>query len=109
MTDALERDLVDDIRRVSEAMGVFLVEIGQRRAKGSGTTIGCPDLAVLVSGRTIWVETKRHTGGRLSLGQQVFAERANAQGVAVFVVDTLDDYVRIVNTARRARGVERVR
>lgn len=104
-----EAALVDSIRAACKAMGVMLVEIGQRRAKGSGTTVGCPDLAVLVNGRTIWVETKRHSGGRLSLGQQVFAEQALSHGVAVFVVDRLEDFVRIVNAARMASGVERAR
>ena len=34
-----ERDLVDDCRDVAKHMGAFLAEVGQRRAKGSGSTL----------------------------------------------------------------------
>jgi hypothetical protein len=105
---ALERDLVEDCRRAAKAMGAFLAEVGQRKAKGSGTTPGYPDLTLFCSGHTIFIELKRckaadHAAGTLSLGQQVFIERAAEQGVVVYVIDRLEDFVNLVNACRRKR------
>jgi len=98
---ALERDLVQELRVVSKAMNCFLVEMGQRKAKGSGSTVGLPDLAIICNGRTVWVETKRAKLGCLSIGQIAFIERAAEQGVHVFVVDNVSDFVSLVNGCRR--------
>jgi len=103
---SLERDLVAECRVAAKAMGAFLVELGQRRAKGSGSTIGLPDLAVLCNGKTVWIETKRaHVKGEghgcLTVGQVAFIEKAAEQGVRVFVVDSLDGFVSVVNLCRR--------
>ena len=109
-TDPLERDLVGEIRVFAKAMDVQLVEMGQRRAKGSGSTIGLPDLAVNCAGKTVWVETKRAKGGVLSLGQEAFIARAAEMGVHVYVVDDVETFVAIVNSMRRAaRRVEAAR
>ena len=102
----LERDLVAECRVAAKAMNVMLVEIGQKRAKGSGSTIGLPDLAVLCNGKTVWIETKRaHVKGEghgcLTVGQVAFIEKAAEQGVRVFVVDSLDGFVSVVNLCRR--------
>ena len=103
-----ESALVDEILVVAKAMNCHLVEIGQRRAKGSGTTVGVPDLAVNCAGKTVWIETKRaHRPGEghgcLSIGQQAFIEKAAAQGVHVFVVDDVQQFIDIVNGCRRAQ------
>ena len=89
-------------------MNVYCEVIGQRRAKGSGTTQGAPDMLVYVAGRALPVEFKRaldrvtHTPcGKLSYDQIVAIERRAAQGVETHVVDSLDDFVRLVNEARR--------
>ena len=101
-----EAALVDEIRVIAKAMNVHLVEIGQRRAKGSGTTVGVPDLAVNCAGKTVWIETKRaHRPGEghgcLSIGQEAFIAKASDQGVHVFVVDDAQQFVDIVNACRR--------
>jgi Holliday junction resolvase len=103
---ALERDLVDDCREAAKAMGAFLAEVGQRRAKGSGTTKGYPDLTLLCAGHVLLIELKRaktrdHQAGRLTVGQVAFIERAAEQGVPVYVLDTLEDFVALVNACRR--------
>jgi len=100
----LERDLVAECRVVARAMNCQLVEIGQYKAKGSGTTIGCPDLAVNCAGKTVWIETKRAKGGVLSIGQRAFIEKAAEQGVHVFVIDHVEDFVCVVNGLRRRHG-----
>ena len=100
---AKEKDLVQEIRLAAKAMSVFLVEMGQRKAKGSGSTIGLPDLAVIVAGETVWIECKRPGLGCLSVGQIAFIERAAEQGVAVHVVDDVQQFADLVNAARRRR------
>lgn len=105
----LERDLVQSCRDAATAMGAFLAEVGQRRAKGSGTTAGFPDLVLLCAGEVVLIECKRtkdadNPAGRLNLGQQVFIERAAEQGVEVRVVDSLEDFVECVNWCRRGKG-----
>lgn len=99
----LEKDLVHECELAAKAMGAFLAKVGQRRAKGSGTTKGFPDLVLLCAGHVVLIEVKRPELGCLSLGQTVFIERAAEQGVKVHVVDTLDDFVRLVNGCRRGR------
>jgi hypothetical protein len=104
---ALERDLVQECRVVAKAMNVMLCEVGQYQARKSGTTVGFPDLVAIVAGKVVLIETKRAKGGVLSIGQEAFIERAAEQGVHVFVVDRIDDFVAIVNSCRRAKGVAR--
>ena len=106
----LERDLVDDLREVAKAMNVMLVEMGQRNARGSGSTVGLPDLAVLCAGKTAWIETKRaHVPGEghgcLSIGQSAFIERAAEYGVKVHVIDNERAFVELVNDMRRPTWV----
>jgi hypothetical protein len=108
----LERDVVQECRVIAAAMGVFLAEVGQRRAKGSGTTVGYPDLTLLCAGQVVLVEVKRprtadHPRGYLSLGQSAFIARALEMGVDVRVVETPYDFIAIVNHCRRSRGVKR--
>ena len=110
---SLERDLVDDCRDAATHMGAFLAEVGQRRAKGSGTTLGFPDLVLICAGCVKLIELKRtqdaeNPRGRLNLGQQAFMERAAEQGVTVHVVDRIEQFVELVNACRRdARAVSR--
>jgi hypothetical protein len=54
-----EAALVQDIRAVAEAMGVFLAEVCQRGGRHSGTTLGFPDLiATKKSGAIMLLEVK---------------------------------------------------
>lgn len=106
MTD-LERDLVAELRTVAKQMNVFLVEMGQRKAKGSGSTVGLPDLAVIEAGQTAWIEVKRPNLGVLSVGQLAFMDRAAERGVTVHVVDNVQEFADVVAGMRRAKGVRR--
>lgn len=105
---SLERDLVDDCRDAAKHMGAFLAEVGQRRAKGSGTTLGFPDGVLHAGGRTYLVEFKRPKSvgtraGRVSLDQVAAAERRAACGVETYLVDSVDDFTALVNWARTGR------
>ena len=102
----LERDLVDQCRESAVAMNAFLAEVGQRRAKGSGTTIGYPDLTLLCAGKVVLIECKRpktaeHPRGYLSLGQSAFIARALEMGVQVEVIETVREFEQVVNSCRR--------
>lgn len=106
MTVTLERDLISQCRESAEAMNAFLAMVGQRRAKGSGTTLGFPDLVLICAGRVVLIEAKRPKsdgtpGGEVSLGQQAFMEKAAAQGVTVHAIWTVREFEEIVNSCRR--------
>ena len=106
----LERDLVAQCRDAAARMNCYLVEIGQRDARRSGTTKGCVDLIVVEAGQVVLVEAKRGKTkdtprGRLRPDQVEFIRRCADQGVEVPVVDRLADFIEIVNGCRRhARG-----
>ncbi len=71
--DGPESDLVESIIAAVTERGYVLCSIGQRNTKGSGTTIGYPDLSVRRSGwpcgMTCLIEVKTKDG-RLSPDQQ---------------------------------------
>jgi hypothetical protein len=106
VTPALERDLVAECFKSAAAMGAFLAAVGQRRAKGSGTTVGYPDLTLICAGKIVLIECKRTKTedaprGVLNLGQHAFIARALEQGVDVRVVDTVEQFEALVNSCRR--------
>ena len=108
----LEKDLVEQCRQSAEAMGAFLALIGQRKAKGSGTTRGVPDMLLMCNGQVRLIETKRpktdeHPHGYLSLAQSAFIAAALEHGVTIHVVDDVRDFEALVNDCRSARGVRR--
>lgn len=107
----LEKDLVADCQRVAERMNAWVAVVGQRRAKGSGTTIGYPDLTLFCSGQVRLIELKRTktadtAKGVLNLGQIAFIENARSRGVTVHVVDRIEDFIAIVNDCRKPHGRE---
>jgi hypothetical protein len=56
------------------------------------------------------IELKRtkdadNQAGKLNLGQIAFIEHAAEKGVLVHVVDNVQDFVTIVNSCRRAKGL----
>ena len=61
MTSAyeLEKDLVHECLQRAEDMGCWAAVVGQYRAKGSGTTVGYPDLTLFCNGWVVLVELKR--------------------------------------------------
>jgi len=104
----IESDLVATCCKIAKAMRVELELVGQRRAKGSGTTRGFPDGVLHAGGRTYLVEFKRPKSvgtraGRVSLDQVAAAERRAACGVETYLVDSVDDFTALVNWARTGR------
>ena len=103
----LESDLVDRCHQYATALGAYLMHVGQRKAKGSGTTVGFPDLVLVCGGHVVLIELKRlkvkgEDGGRLTVGQNAVIAKCAGQGVKVHVVDRIEDFVALVNEARRA-------
>jgi len=101
-----ERDLVDELREIATGMNACLLEVGQRRAKGSGTTVGFPDLVLVCAGQVQLIEVKRpktadHPQGYITLGQQAVIERCAEQHVTVHVIDHAQQFVEIINSTRR--------
>ncbi len=96
-TEALrEAKLRHDITRALSERGYVVMEVGQKDARGSGTTEGCPDLFVSAPGRNRWVamELKSATG-RPSDKQQALIE----QGVSVVVRTEHEALVAVVELA----------
>ena len=102
----LERELVNECRAIAQAMNAYLMEVGQRRAKGSGTTVGFPDLVLVCAGRVQLIEVKRpkteeHPQGYVSLAQQAVIDKCAEQGVTVHVLHCAEQFVELVNSCRR--------
>lgn len=107
-----EAALVSECRAIAEACGAMLAVVGQVRAKGSGTSVGFPDLVLIDSGRVELIEVKRaktsdHPSGYLSLGQSAFIDSALQRGVHVHVIDSADAFIGVLNGCRKSRGVVR--
>ena len=96
----LERDLVDLCKVAAKAMGAYVELISQRGGKNSGTTKGAPDCFLYVAGRCIPIEFKTRTG-RLSVQQIADKQRRWEHGVHTFIIRNLDEFVDVVNMARR--------
>lgn len=112
MTIDLERDLVADCKASARTMGAYLLCVGQRRAKGSGTTVGFPDLVLVCNGHVELIECKRpatdgQRGGVLTRGQGWVIDLCAEQGVGVHVIETVREFEAIVNSCRRPAGVRR--
>lgn len=97
----LEADLVSRCREDAEAMGVYLEVAGQRKAKGSGTTVGFPDAILYAAGHVVPVEFKRAADGRISAGQAAAMLKRERQGVATRVIRTEQEFVALVNACRK--------
>jgi hypothetical protein len=74
-----EHDVIQECREVAKRVGVVLEEVGQRRAKGSGTTIGFPDLCLSVAGW--WVPLEGKFRANVSEAQYLLAAWKREQGV----------------------------
>ena len=108
MSYQYEADLVSDILKLAARCGVYVEAVGQRKAKGSGTTRGAPDLLVYVGGFVHPVEVKRPKSdgtraGRFSHDQLVAAEQREAQGVVTSAPRTLQHLANLVGWSRRNR------
>jgi hypothetical protein len=100
-----ERDLVAECCKIASVAGVYLELVGQRRAKGSGSTIGFPDGVLYCNGRAALIEFKRIEGGRLSRAQQIAMQLREEQGVKTHVVRTAQEFADIIAWCRRAGRV----
>ena len=98
---SLEKDLVGECVKAADAMNCFLAVVGQRNARKSGSTLGFPDAVAFCAGQVRFIEFKQPDTGRLNLGQLAFIVRAAEQGVPVYVVQRLADFVDVVNSCRR--------
>ena len=78
-TLGIERDVIQECRLVAKAAGVVLEEIGQRKAKGSGTTIGIEDLILTCAGWYVPIEGKFRAD--VSEAQYLLAKWKLEQGV----------------------------
>ena len=101
-----ESDLVAECFRSAEAMNAYLMCVGQRKAKGSGTTVGYPDLTLVCAGKVVLIECKRERTalgrrGELTLGQIAVMEKCAEQNVHVFAIRTVEEFEGIVNACRR--------
>ena len=97
-----EAALVSICQGVAKAANVLMEVAGQRKARGSGTSIGFPDAVLYCNGRTAVCEFKRAADGRLSKGQVAAMELRREHGVETYVVRSVDDFVKVVNAMRRA-------
>lgn len=83
MIDLAESDVVDAIQGEFEGRGWRVLRVGQRRAKGSGTTVGCPDLFLRDPGwpRAMWFGCEvKGPGGHVRPEQQALAD---AEGIII--------------------------
>ena len=98
-----EKELVAacrDVLNYSDPPLGYLEVIGQRRARGSGTSVGAPDAILYCAGQVAVIEFKR-PDGRLSSVQET-ARRIRAEyGVETHVIRDLTAFVELVNTMRR--------
>lgn len=99
---SMEKDLVQDIRTHLEALGYLVATVGQYRAKGSGTTVGYPDMSIRHAlwprGMALLLEVKTKAGKPSS--EQ---ERLHSVGWS-YIVRSVDDAVDAVRAFGRERG-----
>ena len=69
----------------------YMEVIGQRKAKGSGTTVGAPDAVLYRKGQVFIIEFKSRTG-RLSRGQELAIHCRWAELVPTYVVSTEQEF-----------------
>ena len=94
-----EHDVIQECRQVAKAAGVVLEEIGQRRAKGSGTTIGFPDLCLSVAGWYVPLEGKFKA--EVSEAQYLLAVWKREQGVDTARITSGQDLADVIGFCRR--------
>ena len=101
--DRLEAEVVNNCKTwLNDFHMGYMEVIGQRRAKGAGTTVGAPDAIVYSRGRVFIVEFKRPNGGRLDNGQELAIACRLAEGVETYVISNEQEFVNML-TKRPAR------
>jgi len=81
-----EKDLTNQIRSFLKVCGVF----HWKQHQGLGSTPGVPDIIGIYDGKFLGIEIKGERG-KVSLVQQAFIERINAEGGLAFVARSVDD------------------
>lgn len=95
--DRLEAEVVANCKRfLNDFRQGYMEVVGQRRAKGSGTTLGFPDAVVYSKGRTLIVEFKRPHGGVLSRDQELAIACREAEGVKTHVITCEQEFVDMI-------------
>lgn len=94
-----EADVVNTCREVAKRAGVVLEEIGQRKAKGSGTTIGFPDMALSVAGW--WVPLEAKFASEPSQAQYLLAVWKREHGVDTARITSGQDLADVIGFCRR--------
>jgi hypothetical protein len=94
-----EHDVIDECREVAKRAGVVLEEVGQRKAKGSGTTIGFPDLCLSVAGW--WVPLEAKFKKEVSEAQYLLAAWKREQGVDTARITSGQDLADVIGFCLR--------
>jgi hypothetical protein len=87
----LESTLVENCRQMVRDYGGYLEVVGQRKAKGSGTTLGFPDAVLYRRGNTYLVEFKSRTG-RLNRAQELAIHCRWQERVPTYVVSSEQEF-----------------
>jgi hypothetical protein len=96
--DTCEKDLVRSICQELEAHGFVVLQVGQLRARGSGTTVGTPDLFAARPPVNQWVGMEvKLAGGQVRVEQQALVDL----GVSI-IVRSVDE---AVAAAERTAGL----
>ena len=92
--ERLESEVVANCKRWLNDFHMGYMEVaGQRKAKGSGSTLGFPDAVVYSKGRVFIVEFKRPSGGRLSNDQRIAIAAREAEGIKTHVICNEQEFV----------------
>jgi hypothetical protein len=92
--ERLESEIIANCKRWLNDFQMGYMEVaGQRKAKGSGTTLGFPDAVVYSKGKVFIVEFKRPHGGVLSAAQVIAIAARKAEGVETHVISNEQDFV----------------
>ena len=94
-----EAGVIQVCREVAKRAGVVLEEVGQRKAKGSGTTIGFPDLCLSVAGW--WVPLEGKFKANVSEAQYQLAVWKREQGVDTARITSGQDLADVIGFCRR--------
>ena len=94
-----EGDVVNTCREVAKRAGVVLELVGQRKVKGSGSTIGFPDMALSVAGWWVPLEAKHEKP--VSQGQYLLAQWKREHGVDTARITSGQDLADVIGFCER--------
>lgn len=95
--ERLEADVIKNCKQWLNDYHLGYMEVaGQRKAKGSGSTLGFPDAVVYSRGRVFIVEFKRPNGGVLSADQRIAITAREAEGIETWVICNEQEFVRMI-------------